>query len=45
MKKEKHKWKKVKEKKYLNFIGDSEHHHIVYDEYYECEKCGVKKYK
>lgn len=43
MKKEKHKWKKIKEKIYVNYIGEPDTHTIIYSEHYECEKCGAKK--
>ena len=45
MKKEKHKWRKEERKTYFNFIGDSEHHHILEEKYYICTKCGVIKLK
>ena len=45
MKKEKHKWKKVKERRYINLIGEPEHHYIIINEYFECEICGAKKLK
>jgi hypothetical protein len=45
MPKEKHKWKKVKNRLYYNLIGDPEHHYYIDEEYYECEICGIKKLK
>ncbi len=39
LKKEKHKWKKIK--MYLNIFGDPNHHHII--EGYECSICGAKR--
>jgi len=42
--KEKHKWKKVKNKKYYNVLGDTEYHYFFIEEYYECEVCGAIKY-
>ena len=41
--KEKHEWKKIKNKYYLNYSCDPEHHHIMYNEYYECQECGAVK--
>ena len=41
--KEKHKWKKVKNKRYYNVIGDTEHHCFFIEEYYECQICGIIK--
>ena len=39
MNKEKHKW--VKEKDYVNTLGDSKHHYVI--EYEQCSKCGARR--
>ncbi len=44
MKKEKHKWKKEKEKRIINVFGDPENHYIIIDEFEECTKCGVRRF-